>query len=1071
MSLEGETFCNYVLGAHEEYDAVVHAIQVCLWQPLGGATFNTNGISLLDIGAGSGHFLTRLVSELHIVEYVAFESDLSLAQSLSKSVTNIRKSVPDFCGEVRSEAFTSSTEVTLRANVVLLCHSLYGQADKLAIIQNAMRFVAKDGLLIVFHRWEPAGTLKNISNSLLSDGILHELRCINVKFNASHLINPNVRTAVEKYIKQKLPPIGVENQMVRRSMGLLAIEAHSCRLTMQVPRQVSWIAKTKNSQPFGVLAPKTVVGIQSCVHQTLFCGVPLSVIGGGHSGHCFRNGALALDLRPGWSTVFVDPTARLVHAGGGATLGQIAKAAQDHGLAVPLGDRPGVGMGLVLSGGLGHLARKYGLSCDNITRVVYVASDGKLSTVYSDEDLWCFRGAGSNFGVVLEVTLRAFPLAVMVTQDSFYALSIDVDCVCTNLMEYARVSSNLPIEASLDAFIYHADDETMVMATSLFNTSDTEEFRCGNLTELQQPVLSNCQMIRQGDPSVHVPTDLFDLELYMTPAFDPKRFTEMPLTKLRSFKRCILLPNFNDTSYGDIAKILACAVRDSMPNKWCYIHILHAGGASRLVNASFTAFGNRSWEYAAVITGLWPENSTEMELKAESWVEKVAGSLLVSVCDCGVYGADLGPGDNDRLLATRAFGINLQKLVDLKNLYDPLHVFRNVCPLQLAPLEGPRGVVILLCGRRFVGKDWVAAVIKKVLNTKLISGATGIAQIVSISDSIKSQYAKEVGIDFASFQDRAVKELHRKELINFYETRKASDPAFDRRCYVDLIQRGTNSGGILIVTGVRDGLDYVRELAGGRAVVAVHVQACREAKRTRGWVFDGEIDDSTSEGAAECIHESFFDHIIHNNDSSGDENSVSEFIIKFLAPTILKNCVRQLRGYPTPQAVFKDVLSITQQYFGMDLCSSLLAWGLDLEDFDAVLTAEAGGFIFASPLAVHFHKPLLLARQIGRLPGEVVSSVDYAGSNVAVLKQGQCQTRRILELNRGCIQPLQRVLIVDDCLASGRTVVALSKLVISQGGHISHIRVVMELPDLKGRATIATVTDAPIKTLFTFDGI
>ncbi len=159
MSSEGERLLNYVLGAHEEYDAVVLALQQCLWgtgnqiRPTNGcwAASNTNGISLLDIGAGSGHLLSHLVSELHIVKYIAFESDVSLARLLIETTKNVGKAVPEFLGEVHAEAFTSSTEVAIRADIVLICHSLYGQANKLAIIQSAARFVAKDGLLIVFH--------------------------------------------------------------------------------------------------------------------------------------------------------------------------------------------------------------------------------------------------------------------------------------------------------------------------------------------------------------------------------------------------------------------------------------------------------------------------------------------------------------------------------------------------------------------------------------------------------------------------------------------------------------------------------------------------------------------------------------------------------------------------------------------------------------------------------------------------------------------------------------------------------------------------------------------------------
>lgn len=151
--------------------------------------------------------------------------------------------------------------------------------------------------------------------------------------------------------------------------------------------------------------------------------------------------ALALDLAPGWSGVVVDASTQTVTAGGGATLGAIVAAAQAVGMAVPLGDRPGVGMGLVLQGGLGHLTGRFGLSSDNIVRCLFVSPDGVLHTAQSDEELWRIRGAGSNFGVVLEVTLRMYPLTTVVAQDTFYKLGPEEEGAVSLLQSYSAAGA------------------------------------------------------------------------------------------------------------------------------------------------------------------------------------------------------------------------------------------------------------------------------------------------------------------------------------------------------------------------------------------------------------------------------------------------------------------------------------------------------------------------------------------------------------------------------------------------------------------------------------------------------
>jgi FAD/FMN-containing dehydrogenase len=144
-------------------------------------------------------------------------------------------------------------------------------------------------------------------------------------------------------------------------------------------------------------------------------GLPLSVRGGGHNagGLGVTDDAVVIDLS-GLRTITVDPVAGTVDVGGGCTWAEVDAATTEHGLAVPCGiiSSTGVG-GLTLGGGIGYLARRYGLTVDNLIGAEVVLADG--STVHADEtersDLfWALRGGGGNFGVVTRFTFRCRPV-------------------------------------------------------------------------------------------------------------------------------------------------------------------------------------------------------------------------------------------------------------------------------------------------------------------------------------------------------------------------------------------------------------------------------------------------------------------------------------------------------------------------------------------------------------------------------------------------------------------------------------------------------------------------------------
>ena len=146
----------------------------------------------------------------------------------------------------------------------------------------------------------------------------------------------------------------------------------------------------------------------------------IAVRGGGHSvaGFSTCDGGIVIDLS-GMQHVLVDPTRRIARVEGGALLEQLDRAAQEYGLACPVGvvGHTGVG-GLTLGGGMGRLERKHGYTIDNLLSVDLVTADGVARHVSGDDDpelFWGLRGAGANFGIATAFEFRLHPIGPNVT--------------------------------------------------------------------------------------------------------------------------------------------------------------------------------------------------------------------------------------------------------------------------------------------------------------------------------------------------------------------------------------------------------------------------------------------------------------------------------------------------------------------------------------------------------------------------------------------------------------------------------------------------------------------------------
>ena len=159
----------------------------------------------------------------------------------------------------------------------------------------------------------------------------------------------------------------------------------------------------------------------------------------------------------------------------------------------------------------------------------------------------------------------------------------------------------------------------------------------------------------------------------------------------------------------------------------------------------------------------------------------------------------------------------------------------------------------------------------------------------------------------------------------------------------------------------------------------------------------------------------------------------------------IEEYVRSIPDFPEPGVIFRDITSILQDADGLQLAiDSMQELVGDPDGVDVVVGTESRGFIFGVPIAYNLHKPFVPVRKKGKLPCETISKeydLEYGTATI--------------EMHKDSIKPGQKVLIVDDLIATGGTTEAMIKLVERLGGEVVGVVVLMELAGLKGRDKIA----------------
>ena len=490
------------------------------------------------------------------------------------------------------------------------------------------------------------------------------------------------------------------------------------------------------ASPAMVLVPASVADVKAAVscaaegdRRGLWGGAPpLTVCGGGHSEMCVADRGITMHMKR-MATVEVDATSRTVTLGGGATFGQAIEAACAHGLVMPSGTAPSVGIGAVLCGGVGKLTRAFGLSCDNVLEADVVLADGTLRTVgdaqgsrnslklqgTDDPLFWAMRGCGCQFGVVVRLVVRLFKvtgahhfcgrtmlMGLPPNAPPSSALAVDKEAAVALLVRAEISARSLPSAQSVDLVLGVAPPKADAPPGLMFCTMPCALVGPGLDSQFiqrdQEALFFTAGYHTKGDGPAYWPIPFEPLTAPTPPLADAAgvavQADDVPLQSsgaVSSYVRQIFVDELAAGGWSLLVEhALAC------PSPLGSIVLQHGGGAGRRPSDGVenSSIGARRWEYSVLFMALWEPGSSVQEAEearaaSEAWADGGWQMLLDHRIATGTYSVDINPFRRpttaDREVAL-AYGEHLGRLRELKRELDPTNLFRAGWPLL--PLSG-----------------------------------------------------------------------------------------------------------------------------------------------------------------------------------------------------------------------------------------------------------------------------------------------------------------------------------------------------------------------------------------------
>jgi FAD/FMN-containing dehydrogenase len=388
----------------------------------------------------------------------------------------------------------------------------------------------------------------------------------------------------------------------------------------------------------------------ACVRFARENDVLVSVRGGGHSvaGKSVCDGGLMVDLSA-MRGIRVDPKLRTVRAETGVKLGEFDRETQAFGLATTQGVVPTVGMaGLTLGGGWGNLHAKYGLAVDNVISADVVTADGRLLTANASENpdlFWGIRGGSGNFGIVTSLEFRLHEVGPVLGGAVFYPAA-----KAKEVLRFWREFA----EGSPDELVTQGGSFNLPDGTAVFGIAGCY---CGPISEGEK-VLKPLREFGAPLADAFAAMSYTQMQGMFEPFFPPGRYIYTKSNFLNSLSEKAM-----ETLLQYVGK---------SPSPYTFAPFLeHWHGAAARVPANETAFPHRRYSWNLLLWSMWLEPSeTEKNIRwnRDCWE---AMRPFLAAGSYGNYVTDEGDA-----FAHEAYGSNYDRLVTLKNKYDPTNFFR-----------------------------------------------------------------------------------------------------------------------------------------------------------------------------------------------------------------------------------------------------------------------------------------------------------------------------------------------------------------------------------------------------------
>ncbi len=420
-----------------------------------------------------------------------------------------------------------------------------------------------------------------------------------------------------------------------------------------------------DKRPAVVVRPVNAGDVIAAVNFARESGIDLAVRGGGHGvpgfGTC--DGGVAIDLSR-MKGVRVDPAAKTARAEGGATWGDFNAATHPFGLATTGGIISTTGIaGLTLGGGIGYLARGFGLSSDNLVSADVVTADGRLVQANENDNadlFWALRGGGGNFGVVTSLEYRLHPVKDIYGGPMFFELEHAGDV----LRFYREFIADAPeqfggfpawqIAPPLPFIPEDRHGETFLAFVSCWaGPVDQGE-------AILKPLRDVAPIVAEHIGPMPYPA--------LNGAFDA-----LVPPGLQHYWKANFVKELTDDA---IEAHLAHGPKVPVVNST--VHIYPINGACHRVAADATAFAYRDANFATVIAGMWPDpaqNTANIK-----WVRDYYDATA-PLSEEGGYVNFMSEDDQSRIKAN--YKGNYDRLVDVKRKYDPdnlFHLNQNIKP-------------------------------------------------------------------------------------------------------------------------------------------------------------------------------------------------------------------------------------------------------------------------------------------------------------------------------------------------------------------------------------------------------